>query len=699
MEKVQLNFSTNAKLEKLIGRELITNNVIAIFELIKNSYDAFARNATITFEGFHTTLAELEKARRMDEVISDLDSRIIISDDGVGMSFDEVKARWMEIGTTSKEEVFFQEKSGGDKRAINGEKGIGRFGTDKLGSFLKLISVGNNGMERTIIDIDWNAFDDHRLTIQDIKFDCTFEKLEKPIKTGLTLEISDLRDKWTRADINKLKRHLRKLVSPFSQEQDKFQIYISYNGKELERIVNDSFEYATTGIEATINKEGIFNYRIFTSLEEKKEKIILKAPGYGPVKLMILYMDKAAKTAFAKKTGTSTKDYGNIKLFRDNFRVLPYGEKENDWLGIDNKHAQGAFRTFGTRDIVGYVQISKIDNPVLRDATSRQGLNEDIDEFDEFKEFIWRCIELLQTYVFNQIKQESEKQGEIIRGKVEEIKHDITELKKELPKLYENISIADEDKRILEMRTNKTLELVNQNLLFVAQANRQLSSRVKVMEKMVGAENRLYDMLHAIKNRLAALEAMVSNLAIQAKQSNISFDREFADKTLSDIGNLVMSAMRRSSPKRKRRDTIILSYFVEEFIDESRKIYPDIVFKYKIDNYSRVFVNVEELKISMENLLDNSVKAMADIKREKSIYIYILNESKTVKMYFEDNGIGIPSKDAPFIFNVSYTTTNGSGIGLANVLDFMKEEGGDINLLEHGKLAGAAFELTFPIKG
>ena len=700
MEKIQLNFSTNAKLEKLIGRELITNNIIAIFELIKNSYDAFAKNAVITFEGFDITLEDLEKKRQLDKVITNSDSKIVISDDGVGMSFEEVKTKWMEIGTTSKEKKYSEKSKTIDNytRVINGEKGIGRFGADKLGSLLRLISIGDNGFEKTVIDIDWNEFDNHSKMIQDIKFDCTIERFSVPQKTGVTLEIRSLRDRWTKSDIIKLKRHLCKLVSPFSQEQENFQIYLNYNNIASERIINDSFDYATTGIDVSFDKDGVMQYKLYTSLIEERKQLKMEAPGFGPIKLKILYMDKDAKSAFKRRNVMRTKDYGNIKLFRDNFRVLPYGEKENDWLGIDNKHAQGAFRTFGTRDLVGYVQISKIYNPILKDATSRQGLNEDIIEFDEFKNFIWHCIELLQTFVFNQIKIETEKQGEIIKGKVKEIQRDITDFKKEIPLLYEDINISKEDKEILITRTNETLAAINQNVQFVEQANYQLSSRVKVMEKIVGAENRLYDMLHAIKNRMNALQTMVTDIEKEAKQKNIPFNREFADKILDDISNMVLSAMRRSSPKRNRRDTIILSQFIEEFIEENKKIYSSIEFDFTIDNYYRIFTNVEELKISLENLLDNAVKAMASEKNKK-ILIYIIKDQKNIRLYFEDNGTGISKEDAPFIFNVSFSTTNGSGIGLANVLDFMKDEGGDINLLEKGRLKGAAFELIFPIKG
>ena len=503
MIKEYLNFSTNAKLEKLIGRELITNNIIAIFELLKNSYDAFSDTATVSFVHFNISEENLKNKSKKDMVVSQNDSIIVISDNGVGMSFDEVKTKWMEIGTTSKEGVSELEINS-NKRTINGEKGIGRFGTDKLGSKLKLISVGANGYEKTTLTIDWNLFDDHSKKIQDLVFECDVEQFAEPNPTGLRLEISSLRDKWTNGDILKLQQHLKKLVSPFSQEQDNFKIYLQFENF-MERIINDSFEYATTGIETSIDANGLMRYEIYTDLESVVKEIPVEKPTFGPVRLNILYMDKAAKIAFTKRTGTSTKDYGNIKLFRDNFRVLPYGEKENDWLGIDNKHAQGTFRTFGTRDIVGYVQISKTNNPMLRDATSRQGLNEDIAEFDDFKNFIWKSITILQDYIFLKIKQESEKQGEVIKTKVREIKTEIHSFEIEIPALYDELSITSDERERLIEKTNAALKIINDNVSMVENANKQLTNRVKVMEKMVGAENRLYDMLHAIKNRLVAL--------------------------------------------------------------------------------------------------------------------------------------------------------------------------------------------------
>lgn len=693
----QLSFSTNAKLEKLIGRELITNNIIAVFELIKNSYDAFARSATIRFQNFNVNQDEFRVYRKKDVIVSNRNSKIIISDDGKGMSFWEVKNNWMEIGTTSKEGVIEQEaKDAEDRRVINGEKGIGRFGTDKLGAKLRLISIGAGGYERTTVEIDWNKFDDHTKKIQDFVFDCTVEQLDNAEKTGVILEISSLRDVWTNDDIHKLLKHLKKLISPFAQEQDKFSIILEFEDFS-EKVVNDSFDFATTGIEASISKDGEVDYCLFSDLAHENKKIAMEPPSFGPVQLKILYMDRAAKYAFTRRTGTPTREYGNIKLFRDDFRVLPYGEKENDWLGIDNKHAQGAFRTFATRDIVGYVQISKEQNPLLRDATSRQGLNEDIIEFEDFKKFIWNIITLLQDFVFKKIKQDSEKQGKIIENRVKEIKTNITELEKEIPNWYTGISINETDKNLLVKRTNEKLKSIQQNVSVVEQANKQLTNRVKVMEKIVGSESRLYDMLHAIKNRLAALDSVIEDLDYVSTQCNIEYDAQFAKKIVEDIGNMVMTAMRRSSPKRKKRDTVILSEVVNEFITESRRIYTDIEFQFIQNDYTRVFINVEELKISLENLLDNSMKAMSN-SDEKIIHISIVKDDKSLKLYFGDSGSGISEADAPFIFNVSFSKTNGTGIGLCSVLDFMREEGGDISLVKDEKSSGAIFELVFPIK-
>ncbi len=691
MTETTLSFSTNAKLEKLIGRELITNNIIAIFELIKNSYDARAKKSCVEFVNFDIDADFIDQNKYRDYVVSNDNSKIVIYDDGLGMSFDDIKNKWMEIGTTNKENIDKDETG----RVINGEKGIGRFGTDKLGSELKLISIGNSGKERVTLSIDWNAFDDHSKKIEDLSFKCIYEELDSIEPTGVRLEIGNLRDSWTYGDILRLRRHLKKLVSPYAQEMQYFNIFLKY-GTITEKVVNDSFDYANTWIEAKIDSSGKLTYEIATPRNTKQEQKNIPKPKFGPVKLKIYYLDKAAKQSFTLRNGIKTADYGNIKVFRDNFRVLPYGERENDWLGIDNVHAQGTFRTFGTRDLLGYVQITKKDNPTLKDATSRQGLNEDTREFEQFKVFVWDCIILLQDAVFKEIKEDSERQGKIIEDRVKTIKSSVSEILNDMPQLFDDISISEADKSIISNRLNRNLTRVNKDVKTVEKANQHLSERIRVMEKIVGSENRIYDMLHAVKNKLDALNTIVSDIEDLASENSLSYDSGFARKSLSDIKNMVLTAMRRSSPSRSKRDTFYLNQFVEEFINDNQKIYPDITFRYEASKKYRVKLNLDGLRISFENLMDNSIKAM-ESATDKIILIRLTNDKNNIYLYFDDNGKGISPEDVPFIFNVSFSRTNGTGFGLPNVLENMKEEKGDISLMEKGSLAGASFRLSFPI--
>ena len=703
MEKhAKLNFSTNAKLGKLVGRELITNNIIAVFELIKNSYDAFASNVCIEFVNFSTSGkdAEISNRGKRNVVVSSPLSKIIISDNGCGMSFEEIKQNWMEIGTTSKEGAIDREARKGRKtihRIINGEKGIGRFGCDKLGANLKMTSIGAEGKETSFLYIDWDLFEDHSKKLQEIKFDCVTKQNLPQKETGLILEISNLRDDWTNSDILNLKKQLKKMISPFAQEQNDFNIFLEFDDYK-EKIVNDSFEYATTGIHARLSINGMLEYEIFDERYNYSSCLEVKKPCFGPVEIKILYLDAVAKRLFARNNGISTREYGNVKLFRDNFRILPYGEMENDWLGIDNKHAQAVFRSLGTRDIMGYVQITKADNPLLKDATNRQGLNEDTLEFSEFKNFIWKILELLQEHIFSKIRTDAEKQGRVIETTVEDIKKDLSSFKSELPKLYDDIQLPKEQKDLVVDKTLQSFNSIEKKVERVDKANKQLSKRLIVMEKIVGTETMLFDLLHAVKNKLDALNALVDLVGIEAQQKQLDFDIASSQSIVNEISKMVVAALKRTAPNRRKKENIILAQVLNSFVEEKRLVYPDITILLQNHIYYRVNCNVDGLRAVLDNLMNNSIKALKHKAFDKKIVLSMEVADSMLKVFFEDNGVGINEDDAPFIFNVTFSRTGGTGIGLASCLQYMKEQSGDISYIKNSESGGAMFVLSFPLK-
>lgn len=714
-QRKTFRFRTNSKLEKLIGRELITNNIIAFFELIKNSYDAGAQCSEIKFINVKNYIIDNTKKNKeyfidgrkvnMDEVLTNNDSYIIIEDNGQGMSFDDVEKYWMEIGVVHKElikQIQFKDDSVNKmyNRILNGEKGIGRFSTDKLGSQLEMTAVDKTGAELTTVFFDWDKYNDHSLLLQEVEHDYIHESLTTSKKSGVKLKILKLRDSWSIKDIEELKRQLKKFVSPFSQEQNSFSILFSLNDN-TEKIINDAFEYSLTSIEASIYSDGLFKYNISDNNYSSQEYNNLAPPAFGPITVKIIYMDAASKRSFTKRTGLSTREYGNIKVFRDNFRIFPYGEPENDWLNIDNKHAQAVFRSLGTRDIIGYVQISNLENEGLKDATDRIGLVEDTKEFEEFKKFIWRCIELLQNHVFNKIKKEAEQQGNIIFNTIEDRREKEATFKTEVIKALKNTQMAKTDAdKIIGLIENNNKEL-QKDLNEMKKANIVLNKKIKVFQRITGTEGMLIDLLHTIKNKTALLDSKLNKIIIQNPE--IKKESHNMKSILTTINKMLDSALRKASSSRLVKKKEILSDIILESIEENSSICSEnnitISHEFK-DNHRRVMVNRESIKIVFDNLFSNSVKALK-MAADKKIHISTKYDQGIIEIFFQDTGIGINQDDAPFIFNVTFTETRGNGLGLSTSLDIIQSHDGDISYItfpEENEV-GACFLIKLPIEG
>src|SRR5437899_5278424 len=170
-------FSPRARLLKLIGAELISDDVVAVTELVKNAYDADAARATISFRG-----------------VTDAGGEITITDDGTGMDLDTVLGVWMEPGATSKNEGPRRTRR---RRRVLGEKGVGRFACDKLGSHLELVSRRRDDDVEVRAIFDWDRFDSKSEILADIRSDWEVRRATAIDGQGTVLRISGLRYAWT----------------------------------------------------------------------------------------------------------------------------------------------------------------------------------------------------------------------------------------------------------------------------------------------------------------------------------------------------------------------------------------------------------------------------------------------------------------------------------------------------------------------
>jgi len=206
---------------RLIGHELITDRITALFELVKNCYDANSTRVDIIFENVS---------------FINPNSKITIKDNGYGMKFEDIRDKWMVIGTSSKRKEPYSPEP--FKRRCVGEKGIGRFAVDKLGYKVNIITKTRGASHKLNVEIDWNKYEtsfqrpeeqnEHVLFFTDIENKCQYEAANKD-EQGTTLSISGIREGWTVKDIDRLYKELTKLVSPFYPLKQPFDIYISSN--------------------------------------------------------------------------------------------------------------------------------------------------------------------------------------------------------------------------------------------------------------------------------------------------------------------------------------------------------------------------------------------------------------------------------------------------------------------------------------
>lgn len=383
----KVNFRTNAELKSIIGKDLITDDNIAVLELVKNSFDAGSKKVDIIFENLiHNTDSKSYKKSN--------NSRIIISDLGKGMSQFDIENKWLNIAYSEKKEK--KEEYG---RTLAGNKGVGRFSCDRLGKYLTIYTKqkkDNNYIQLTINWIEFERKDDINLNIQDIKFDLIEISLEnfqnktniKPFKSGTVLEIISLREEWDYNKVLSLKRQLERLINPNQNYSSlKFDIIIIANEySNIERnkpdyekingiVKNQIFEklnFKVTSIQSKITKDGKFlitilkdrGNTIFTLVEKNRFQLL------SNIKSHVYYLNPYSKAYFTKQTGIRPVDFGSISLFINGFRIPPYGDYGDDWLGMETRKGQGRNRYLGTREVIGRIEVKDNDDVSIDDEDS-----------------------------------------------------------------------------------------------------------------------------------------------------------------------------------------------------------------------------------------------------------------------------------------------------------------------------------------
>ncbi len=532
-------FRVSTGLKDLIGRDLITNDFVAVFELVKNSFDADARSVQVRFD----------------------DDRIVITDDGKGMTEADIFEKWLFVAYSAKregtEDADYRDGISQRGRAYAGAKGVGRFSCDRLGSRLQLSSRASGGSVQ-ILDVDWTRYEqDAKEEFGHIDVNLS-QVLEFPDPEtqpgsgrGTVLTISDLRSDWDRTKLQRLKRELMKLINPFDEESPEFQIEIiapgqraddeedaDYNenppeGKDLKLVVNGRIENPIleilSGRTTAIHVKFIDNGRAIDSRLEDRGELIYHIREDNPYPLLrqsefsatIYFLNHSAKIIFARRMGIRIVNFGSIFLFRNGFRVFPIGQEHDDFFGLTHRKQQGQRRHLGSRDLIGRISIAGAEG--FDEATSRdQGLIRTPQVEELVTCLLHKCVRRLERYVVDITwkDQEDKYVDDTSRMKLDESSILITKLVSRLAGTpgVDLLEYNPDLVRIVDEKSNAfESSLAALELLAEKTGNKELRSRVSEAKARIKELQASEQQARASEQQALAAERHAKSQAVRAE--------------------------------------------------------------------------------------------------------------------------------------------------------------------------------------
>lgn len=699
-----LNFNFDVSAYRLLGRELITDRITALFEIVKNSYDANARRVELQF-------FDVSPKTQL--------SKIVIKDDGLGMELLDIKNRWMVVGSSGKRRE--RTSPAPFSRKVVGKKGIGRFAVDLLGSKLTLRTKKAGSEKWVCLETDWTKYSeletkqlkipffDDKDFFTDIKNRYWFEEANTD-EHGTELQIEQISHEWTKNDIRRATVELAKLVSPISKIPAlyPFQINIKsqYDGYEDIFVSPLSIiEFATISIELKHDTQrGVQQIAVYEKGQIEVREVTPRI--FGPVDFSLYYFDQAAKRKFKEKFNV---DIDGVKIYRDGIITTPFAEaeanieKQKDILGLDKRRYSGFFERLNSRDLLGYVEITDANNPGLIEATNRQDFI-DNNEYSALKLFVIEQIQQIEKFLKHGkevVRHVTKSELGRANDELKNIKQTIANVKKEAtPEVQRKLQYIEAD-------LGKLQGTVNKSIRDYAKLEEESKQKESLFFSLVSLQTYASMFSHMTKHT-------IGHVIRDAEYFKNHFPNDKLNERFKTISNRIYSEFL----SLRTGVDFMLKYAQSSSEVEDVNLY-DLIDNLFGNIYSHIFetegiaaeldlkrtlilfYNKKALEDIFDNLISNSIKALKNVKGKKIKCSGIVERNELI-LYFSDNGVGVEEDDRFRIFDIFFTKTaaeGGAGIGLYMVKTQIEAMQGHIELIDNEfKPTGATFKITMPFK-
>ncbi|WP_426725271.1 sensor histidine kinase [Curtobacterium flaccumfaciens] len=721
-----------ARLLRTLGSDLISSDKVALIELVKNSYDADASVVIIRLRG------PLEEGK----------GRIEVWDDGVGMDVATLQRSWLDIATDTKRRRLH---SDGGRRVL-GEKGIGRLAASRLAHEMMLVTR-MTGSDEVKLLIDWTDFDREDAYLDEIEVAwevgrpevfsdpgaavVAFSAAENETwhhDRGTVVQMDSLSRAWHRDDLLELRTALARLIRPRPGTDSRrklgddvksdFQIVLEL--AEVEEELDDlagpiepSSELQTPHytLVGSFDASGVATLRYTQQDPPLEEDIGVKQlwvdekrpPHAGPFDFQINIWDRD-KTAIqrtlqetgAEDTSPSAKDLkgfrdtlsevAGVSIYRDGFRVLPFGETGDDWLGLDLRRVQTPTRRVSNNQIIGHVFIGADTNQGLKDQSNREGILAGT-AYSDLQTLVKAALNEVETRRY--IARHPKKEADGNRGGLFE-RFDLGEIRTALAQSYPG------DNRLIGLVEDKNRDIQDG----VAEVQNVLSrySRLATLGALIDR------VLHDGRTVVARLKNITRfSFRDLKKKSFTSEERiELAVDAMSAIAlqaDLLSSLFKQVEPfggrKRGRPKEISTSDAIDKALAILQQEADDRGVELVREGESvTVKVDEAELLTVLINLIHNAIywtsTQPSGFERKVSAAAR-LNDDSSLSVTINDSGPGVAEGVRHLVFDPYFSSKpEGVGLGLSIVGNLVEDiYAGELILTNEGPLGGATFEATF----
>jgi signal transduction histidine kinase len=721
-----VRFSVDASHISRLGIELVSKQETAVAELVKNAYDADAVTVYLTFKDSLTRGGELE-----------------IIDDGHGMSRSQLLDGFMRISTQDK---FLSPISSKFQRQKAGRKGIGRFATQRLGRQLTIKTQREAEEYSLELNIDWDLFergkDLHLISSQ-------IEMKPKMKKAGTALVIRNLRDPWTEAQIQRTYRYISELIQPYPLNKKderskgidpgfKATFLRSQNGAVTTVAGEEASIYRNSFAKFTgyVNSKGvpyidITSERYGINIKEKRLPFDQKTRPRNEQELtsypLLSGIRYSAHYFIQDELPSGTKTYvqkvlrrqGGVRVYRNGFRVLPYGEPFDDWLGLQQSSAvRELLPPHHNSNFLGFVEINDVAGENFEETASREGLLEN-EAFHQLQDFIHRSlvtgvIEVAQKRNKKIYSSDKKPTGDFTPSPAPNPKDLANQVAAQLRAAAAQESESEKNQpQALIPGTEQTsnFEELAKQVELLGEKSQNILEENGMLRVLASLGLTIGEFTHEVRHALAALkvgmELLESNALSKEVISDVKDNVLLLQSYVRYFDNAIIQNAHRSLSAHELRDLVReFSEVVRPSLDRQ-----NIQLTYDFNGYDLFTkpMHKSEWSSILLNLFTNSLKAIQRAQAKGKIHIVGGRDDGQLYLKFSDNGDGIPDDNVEKVFDAFFTTSAppsalssdseqlvGTGLGLKIVCDIVTSANGDIYLTQPPEGFSTCFRIDIP---